>query len=124
MNSFIQSLYIEIIYRYKWFFSFSFSSIEHLMAIEQYLPVAIGFPSLIPPILAMVLALTTKEVVSSLLMGCIAASVIYAIAAYNGMIEGVTKANPVDVLFTVMGTKISSNVYICLFLLLMVVLSI
>lgn len=119
MNSFIQSLYTEIIYRYKWFFSFSFSSIEHLMAIEQYLPVAIGFPSLIPPILAMVLALTTKEVVSSLLMGCIAASVIYAIAAYNGMIEGVTKANPVDVLFTVMGTKISSNVYICLFLLLM-----
>ena len=110
MNSFIQSLYIEIIYRYKWFFSFSFSSIEHLMAIEQYLPVAIGFPSLIPPILAMVLALTTKEVVSSLLMGCIADSVIYAIAAYNGMIEGVTKANPVDVLFTVMGTKISSNV--------------
>ena len=89
------------------------------MASDSYPPVAIGFPSLIPPILAMVLALTTKEVVSSLLVGCIAASIIYAIAAYNGMIEGLTKANPIDVLFTVMGEKISSNVYICLFLLLM-----
>ena len=89
------------------------------MAIDKYPSVAIGFFSLVPPILAMVLALITKEVVSSLFIGCIAASIIYSIAALRGMVPDVPKANPVDVLFTVMGTKISSNVYICLFLLLM-----
>ena len=85
----------------------------------MYIPVDIGFPSLIPPIVAMVLALTTKEVVSSLLLGSVIACIIYSIAIMNGMGDGVTKANPVDVLFTVMGDKIASNVHICLFLLLM-----
>ena len=65
------------------------------------------------------LALITKEVVSSLLLGSVVASIIYSIAVLNGMVEGLSKANPVDVLFTVMGTKIANNVHICLFLLLM-----
>ena len=89
------------------------------MLTETYPPINIGFPSLIPPIVAMVLALSTKEVVSSLLMGSIIASVIYSIAVLNGMVEGKEKANPVSVLFTAMGDKIGGNVHICLFLLLM-----
>lgn len=89
------------------------------MSYEKYIPVEIGFISILPPIVAMGLALITKEVVSSLLLGSVAASIIYSIAVLNGMVEGLSKANPVDVLFTVMGTKIANNVHICLFLLLM-----
>ncbi|OAO17102.1 sodium/proton antiporter [Blastocystis sp. ATCC 50177/Nand II] len=79
------------------------------MSYEKYIPVEIGFVSILPPI----------EVVSSLLLGSVVASIIYSIAVLNGMVEGLSKANPVDVLFTVMGTKIANNVHICLFLLLM-----
>lgn len=89
------------------------------MSYEKYIPVEIGFVSILPPIVAMGLALITKEVVSSLLLGSVVASIIYSIAVLNGMVEGLSKANPVDVLFTVMGTKIANNVHICLFLLLM-----
>ena len=89
------------------------------MSYEKYIPVEIGFVSILPPIVAMGLALITKEVVSSLLLGSVVASIIYSVAVLNGMVEGLSKANPVDVLFTVMGTKIANNVHICLFLLLM-----
>ena len=89
------------------------------MSYEKYIPVEIGFVSILPPIVAMGLALITKEVVSSLLLGSVVASIIYSIAVLNGMVEGLSKANPVDGLFTVMGTKIANNVHICLFLLLM-----
>lgn len=89
------------------------------MSYDNYAPVEIGFISIIPPVVAMGLALATKEVVSSLLLGSVAASIIYSVAVLRGMVSGLSKANPVDVLFTVMGTKISNNVHICLFLLLM-----
>lgn len=59
-----------------------------MVAYDNYTPVWIGFPSVIPPILAMVLALSTKEVVSSLFIGVLSASVIYSIAVYRGMVEG------------------------------------
>ena len=79
--------------------------------------IAIGFPSVIPPILAMVLALSTKEVVSSLFAGVLAASVIYSIAVAMGKVSGLEKANVLDVMFTVMSQKISENISICLFIL-------
>ena len=89
------------------------------MSYGDYASINIGFPSLIPPLLAMGLALSTKEVVSSLTIGCISAVIIYSIAVLKGMVPGLEKANPVDVLFTVMGTKIADNIYIVLFLILM-----
>ncbi|CBK22868.2 uncharacterized protein [Blastocystis hominis] len=89
------------------------------MAFGNYVAVSVGWLSLIPPILAMVLALITKEVVSSLLLGCISACIIYSVAVLMGKAPGLEKANPVDVLFITMGTKIGENIYICLFLLFM-----
>lgn len=83
----------------------------------DFVPVSIGWPSLIPPILAMALALSTKEVVSSLFSGAFSAAVIYAIAVMKGMAEGVENGNVFDILFSVMGIKISENVHICLFIL-------
>ena len=80
------------------------------MAFGNYVAVTVGWPSLIPPILAMVLALITKEVVSSLLLGCISACIIYSIAVLMGKAPGLEKANPVDVLFVTMGTKIGENI--------------
>ena len=79
--------------------------------------IAIGFPSVIPPILAMVLALSTKEVVSSLFAGVLSASVIYSIAVAMGKVSGLENANVLDVMFTVMSQKISENISICLFIL-------
>ena len=88
-----------------------------MVAYENYTDVAVGWPSLIPPILAMVLALSTKEVVSSLFVGVFSAAVIYSIAVAKGMVENLASANVLDVIFTVMGIKISNNVHICLFIL-------
>lgn len=88
-----------------------------MVAYDSYTPVWIGFPSVIPPVLAMVLALSTKEVVSSLFIGVLSASIIYSVAVYRGMVEGLTSANFLDVIFSVMGIKISNNVHICLFIL-------
>lgn len=84
---------------------------------DEYTSISIGWPSLIPPILAMVLALSTKEVVSSLFAGVFSAAVIYSIAVANGLAPDVKNANLFDVLFSVMGIKISENVHICLFIL-------
>ena len=53
------------------------------------------------------------------MLGCISACIIYSIAVLMGKAPGLEKANPVDVLFVTMGTKIGENIYICLFLLFM-----
>lgn len=66
-----------------------------------------GWLSILPPIIAIVLALITKEVISSLLIGIFAGALIYA----NG--------NPIQMLetsFGVMGEKIGGNVNILIFL--------
>ena len=88
-----------------------------MVAYGEFESINIGFPSVIPPVVAMVLALITKEVVSSLFMGVLSAAIIYSIAVAMNMVEGVTDANVFDVLFTVMSIKIGENVYICLFIL-------
>ena len=82
-----------------------------------YSNLEIGFPSVIPPIMAMVLALSTKEVISSLFVGVLSAAIIYSIAIAYGMDPTKESVNPLDVIFTVMKSKIGGNVYICLFIL-------
>ena len=66
-----------------------------------------GFLSLLPPILAIVLALITKEVISSLLVGILSGLLIY------------TGGNPLQALvelFSLMTTKIGENAYMIVFL--------
>lgn len=66
-----------------------------------------GFISILPPLIAIVLALITKEVITSLLTGILVGSLIYS----NGnVIQMVVTA------FEVMGNKMGENVYILLFL--------
>lgn len=50
-------------------------------------PVDVGFLSLLPPIIAIVLALISKEVISSLLIGILSGALIYALATGGGIIE-------------------------------------
>ena len=66
-----------------------------------------GFWSLLPPILAIVLALITKEVISSLLVGILSGLLIY------------TGGNPLQALvelFSLMTSKIGDNAYMIVFL--------
>lgn len=66
-----------------------------------------GFWSILPPIIAIVLALITKEVISSLLVGIFAGALIYTSYSPMGM---------VSTTFTLMGDRIGSNAYILIFL--------
>ncbi|MBQ4100219.1 MAG: Na+/H+ antiporter NhaC family protein [Oscillospiraceae bacterium] len=66
-----------------------------------------GILSLLPPIIAIVLALLTKEVISSLLLGTLAGTIIYA----RGNI-----ITAVETLFDIMAEKLGGNIYIILFL--------
>jgi len=63
--------------------------------------------SILPPIIAIVLALLTKEVISSLLIGILAGVLIYS----GGNVIGA-----VETLFTVMGDSLGGNIFIVLFL--------
>ena len=69
-----------------------------------------GFLSLIPPIIAIILALKTKEVVFSLMVGVISGTTIYACMAKIGF-TGVFTTTA-----TIMTTKLSENVSMILFL--------
>lgn len=66
-----------------------------------------GWLSILPPIIAIALALITKEVISSLLIGILAGSLIYSHGNLIGMVE---------TSFTVMGDKMASNIFIVIFL--------
>ncbi len=63
--------------------------------------------SIIPPIIAIALALLTKEVISSLLIGILSGVLIYS---------GGNVINAVESLFVIMGDKIGGNAFIVLFL--------
>lgn len=66
-----------------------------------------GLLSILPPLIAIILALITKEVITSLLVGILAGSLIYS----NGnIIQMVVTA------FELMGEKMGENVYILIFL--------
>ncbi len=66
-----------------------------------------GWLSVIPPIIAIILALITKEVIFSLLVGIMAGALIFA----NGNIMGM-----IETTFAVMGDRMAGNVNILIFL--------
>lgn len=66
-----------------------------------------GWWSILPPIIAIILALVTKEVISSLLVGILTGALIYS---YGNPILMITNT------FTVMGSRMSANVNILIFL--------
>lgn len=74
----------------------------------------VGILSLLPPIIAIGLALATKEVISSLIIGIVSGTFIYAINTADGFI-GVT-VKTADVAMSLMAEKLAGNTAIVLFL--------
>ena len=72
----------------------------------------VGFWAILPPIIAIVLALITKEVVSSLLVGIVSGALIYAIALGGGF--GTVIMDTITTTFEAMNANI--NFYIIIFL--------
>lgn len=70
----------------------------------------IGWLSILPPILAIGLALVTKEVISSLIVGILSGTLIYAFNTGGGIVKAI------DVTFGLMAEKMGSNASIILFL--------
>ncbi|HJA49694.1 MAG TPA: Na+/H+ antiporter NhaC family protein [Candidatus Agathobaculum intestinipullorum] len=71
------------------------------------------FWTLLPPIIAIALALITKEVYSSLLIGILAGALLFT---------GFNPLHAVETTFTVMGGKLGDNINICIFLVLLGIL--
>ncbi|MBR0087785.1 MAG: Na+/H+ antiporter NhaC family protein [Lachnospiraceae bacterium] len=69
-----------------------------------------GFVSILPPLIAIVLALITKEVYSSLFLGVLSGMLIYTIAAHESFVAVFAH------LFDMMAGKISDNSYMIIFL--------
>ena len=74
----------------------------------------VGILSLLPPIIAIILALKTKEVISSLIIGILSGTLIYSIYDTDGIIQ--IGARTVDVTMSLMGQKLSENSSIIIFL--------
>lgn len=74
---------------------------------EGFQAVNVGWLSILPPIIAIGLALITKEVISSLLIGILSGALIYT----GGNVLGA-----VETTFDIMGNKMGSNINIILFL--------
>lgn len=77
-------------------------------------PYNVGILSLLPPIIAIILALRTKEVISSLIIGILSGSLIYSIFTADGILQTATKT--IDVTMSVMVEKLSANSSIIIFL--------
>ena len=69
--------------------------------------------TLLPPIIAIALALITKEVYSSLLIGILSGALLYT---------GFSPLSAVETTFSIMGEKIGGNVNILIFLVLLGIL--
>ena len=76
----------------------------------EFTMIETGWLSLIPPILAITLALITKEVYSSLFIGLFSGMLIYAFAS------GGTIVSAVSMTFDMMCSKIADNAYMIIFL--------
>nr|WP_307993252.1 Na+/H+ antiporter NhaC family protein [uncultured Niameybacter sp.] len=70
----------------------------------------IGWLSILPPIIAITLALVTKEVISSLIVGILSGTLIYAFNTGGGIVKAL------DVTFALMAEKLGDNASIILFL--------
>ena len=69
-----------------------------------------GWVSLLPPIIAIALALITKEVYSSLFIGLFSGVIIYAVASHAGIVSVAATT------FDMMYSKIADNAYMIIFL--------
>ena len=76
--------------------------------------------SILPPIIAIVLALITKEVYMSLLIGILSGSFLYTLGLGLSRVE--TGISTVETTFQIMGDKIGGNVDIVIFLVLLGIL--
>ncbi len=76
----------------------------------EFTMVEAGWISLLPPLIAIVLALVTKEVYSSLLAGLFSGTIIYAVCSGGGFVSAIATA------FDMMYTKIADNAYMIIFL--------
>ncbi|MBE6024890.1 MAG: Na+/H+ antiporter NhaC family protein [Cellulosilyticum sp.] len=70
----------------------------------------VGLLSILPPVIAIILALVTKEVISSLLIGIFSGTLIYAFHAGGGIVESI------DVTLTLMAEKLGDNAPMIIFL--------
>ncbi|MDE7012810.1 MAG: Na+/H+ antiporter NhaC family protein, partial [Mailhella sp.] len=69
-------------------------------------PYYAGWLSIVPPVLAIVLALITKEVFSSLLLGILSGALIYSI----GIDADFVAIHTIDVTFKTMAERIDFNI--------------
>ncbi len=74
----------------------------------------VGFLSVIPPIIAIGLALITKEVISSLIIGILSGTFIYSVYTTEGFLNVLIKT--IETTVTLMSQKLSENIPIVLFL--------
>ena len=77
-------------------------------------PIQVGFLSILPPVIAIGLALASKEVISSLLIGILAGAGIYAYYTCDGWIN--VAVHTMDTTVTLMSDKLSGNIPIVIFL--------
>ena len=78
-------------------------------------PVNVGMLSLVPPLIAITLALLTKEVISSLMIGILSGGLIYTLATGASLAE--TAAFPFEVMAKTVGTPDKFNIILFLALL-------
>lgn len=76
--------------------------------------VNVGFLSLLPPFIAIILALKTKEVISSLIVGILSGTLIYSINITDGFFQVGTKT--IEVTVQLMAEKLAANGSIIIFL--------
>lgn len=74
----------------------------------------VGILSLVPPLIAIILALRTKEVISSLLVGILSGTFIYSINTTSGFMNIFTKT--IEITISLMTTKLADNGSIIIFL--------
>ncbi len=75
-------------------------------------PIYVGWLSIIPPIIAIGLALATKEVISSLLIGILSGTLIYSVGTNANLVVGT-----VETTFKLMANRIDINILLFLALL-------
>lgn len=73
-------------------------------------PIQVGILSILPPVIAIVLALITKEVIPSLFLGIVTGAFIYSVNT-GGLI-----LKTIEVIFDIISSKIGENAYIIIFI--------
>ncbi len=74
-------------------------------------PIQAGILSILPPVIAIALALITKEVFSSLIIGILSGTLIYSFSTGSGIVSAISS------MFTIMGNEFSATMIIFLALL-------